>query len=649
MDSEAKKILQGLWADNGDRVDPEDPNSLPVLDREEGYPASFSQDPGHVPTRGRFNQRWRELDGAARDSMRFGGVLPYDAEVDYLQWAHCTLGRDEFVALVANGPSTGNVTSPATPNQAVWSRVQGEVNRPEAPDAPAGVAGNGQIRWDTRCPSDGGDQIDHFDVQWRQEGGSWSAAIEVRTPHYLLTGLVNGRRYEARFRATNSRGDSPWGGVGRATPVASAPSGGGLLALRADPGDAQVGLTWLAPPDNGAPILDYTVQWRSGSQAFSAGRQVVVNGTMRTITGLANGTEYFFQVRARNAQGAGPWSNTDSATPAAPPVIPTPDPDTAPGRILVAPRATLFERDACWAWQTPADGGQRITSYDFQHRRQGAAWAGGVVQVAEGGYVQRGLPGGTTEARVRGVNSVGTAPEWSPTGSVVLPVGMLYAVDTSDSPDDLWLIDPVTPSNSTRVGALSSGLTGSHSMASHNGMLYIVEDNGSTSELWLVNVGSPGTSVSLGALPSGILDPRGLASHNGRLYCAVGGTRRALWLINTSNPSASTEVGSLPTATSVGALASYSDTLYMTNLLATDELWRVDTVTPNSSARVGAFPSGLTAPNGMSPGSDGNLYCLNSSPDELWRVDTVTPSNSIRVGALPSGLVSPIALALHDA
>ena len=109
MDSEAKKILAAAWADTGDRTDPEDPLVLPVLDRAEGYPVSFSTDPGDVPKRGRVNQRWRELDGAARDSMFYGGVLPYDAEVDYLQYAHSTVALDEYVATVANGPGTGNV------------------------------------------------------------------------------------------------------------------------------------------------------------------------------------------------------------------------------------------------------------------------------------------------------------------------------------------------------------------------------------------------------------------------------------------------------------------------------------------------------------------------------------------------------------
>ena len=210
-----------------------------MLDRETGFPASYSADPGEVPKRPRINQRFRELDGAASDSMRYGGVLPWDPEVDYAQYAHCSVGIDEYVATVATGPGTSNATNPSQVGQTVWARVRGEINRPEAPDAPSGTAGDRQIRWDTRCPSDGGAQIGHFDFQWRIAGGVWSPDIEIPTPHYLLTGLQNGSTYEARIRATNTRGDSPWSGVGSASPVASAPSGGNQLALRAEGGNAR--------------------------------------------------------------------------------------------------------------------------------------------------------------------------------------------------------------------------------------------------------------------------------------------------------------------------------------------------------------------------------------------------------------------------
>ena len=148
----------------------------------------------------------------------------------------------------------------------------------------------------------------------------------MTTGRYLLTGLTNGTTYEAQVQATNSIGDSGYGALGMGTPVAAVPGGGSTFALRADTGDAsgEIDLDWLAPANNGAAITQYTYQWKSGSQAYITGRQGTATVTNATVTGLTNGTDYDFRVRATNSVGNGPWSNEDSATPAAPVVPPTP-------------------------------------------------------------------------------------------------------------------------------------------------------------------------------------------------------------------------------------------------------------------------------------------------------------------------------------
>ena len=151
-DSEAKKILDGLWADSGDRTDPDDTTVTPVLVRTTGWPAEYSATDGETPKRRRMNQRFREVDGAASDSMRWGGTLPYDDEIDYLQWAHSTIDADEYVCNVANGPAS-TVVSPTDAGQTTWDRVAGEINLPARPSTPAAVVSNGQIIWTWNCPS----------------------------------------------------------------------------------------------------------------------------------------------------------------------------------------------------------------------------------------------------------------------------------------------------------------------------------------------------------------------------------------------------------------------------------------------------------------------------------------------------------------
>ena len=78
-------------------------------------------------------------------------------------------------------------------------------------------------------------------------------------------------------------------------------------------------LSWTAPAaDGGAAISGYDYQLRAGAGA--SGQWTTIPGTGPStrsyiVTGLTNGTRYFFRVRAVNSDGAGPPSTEESATP----------------------------------------------------------------------------------------------------------------------------------------------------------------------------------------------------------------------------------------------------------------------------------------------------------------------------------------------
>ena len=121
--------------------------------------------------------------------------------------------------------------------------------------------------------------------------------------------------------------------------------------LTATPGNESVALTWSAPADGGSPITGYEVYRGTTSGAGTLLTTLgVVTGYVDTT--VVNGTTYFYEVSAVNADGAGPRSNERSATPLGVPGAPT---DAT---------ASLGNGAATVSWSPPeSDGGAAIISY----------------------------------------------------------------------------------------------------------------------------------------------------------------------------------------------------------------------------------------------------------------------------------------------
>jgi serine protease AprX len=99
----------------------------------------------------------------------------------------------------------------------------------------------------------------------------------------------------------------------------------GAPTLSAGAGDGAVNLSWTQPSDGGAPITEYRIYrgTSSGGETYLA--TVAAPGTSYGDTAVSNGTTYYYQVSAVNANGEGPRSNEASATPrdSVPPASPT--------------------------------------------------------------------------------------------------------------------------------------------------------------------------------------------------------------------------------------------------------------------------------------------------------------------------------------
>lgn len=134
----------------------------------------------------------------------------------------------------------------------------------------------------------------------------------------VLTGLVPGTTYHVRAYAINSAGTAYGADRSFTTPLIDPPG----IPINRDylAHDGAVELLWEAPGDGGSPIMYYEIM--RGNDLTQPWTNVG-NVTSYTVTGLNNGENYFFNVRAVNAAGAGDhgsvWATPNIPTVPGPP------------------------------------------------------------------------------------------------------------------------------------------------------------------------------------------------------------------------------------------------------------------------------------------------------------------------------------------
>ena len=194
---------------------------------------------------------------------------------------------------------------------------------------------------------------------------------------------------------------------------------GAPLDVVAVPGDTQVTVTFTAPTsDGGSPITAYTVTPDPATVGWIDNDAGSV-ATTHLVTGLANGTEYTFTVRATNAYGVGAASApSNPVTPSVPATVPGPPIISGPGL-----GATGWNNAATVAFDPPAsDGGSLITGYTLTWTSLPVTPGG--VDIHAGStlldhYVRLLTNGVSYTFTVRATNAVGTGPASAASNAII--------------------------------------------------------------------------------------------------------------------------------------------------------------------------------------------------------------------------------------
>ncbi len=129
-----------------------------------------------------------------------------------------------------------------------------------------------------------------------------------------------------------------------------------LGSLTADRGNGQVRLNWTAP-SSGATPTGYEYRYARADRTLPPTWSAASGGTSHTVTGLTNGTEYTFEVRARNAVGPGPASSVRTT------------PATVPGQVRNL-GADPGDGQVTLSWLVPSsNGGSAVAGYEYRYAR----------------------------------------------------------------------------------------------------------------------------------------------------------------------------------------------------------------------------------------------------------------------------------------
>jgi chitodextrinase len=275
------------------------------------------------------------------------------------------------------------------------------------------TVGNGQITLTWTDPAD--DALASIEITFKSEAGNSTQpivvdkAIQTRT----VLGLTNGIEYTFTVVAVDTSGNKSAGKTVKATPDEGAINDetppAEVTVLTPAAGNGQVTLTWTDPADEDLAYIEITFGPTAGNSTQSTTVPTAVQ--TRTVTGLANGTEYTFTVRAVDTTG----NRSEGATTTA-----TPQDITAPADVTGLAATAGFEQITL-SWTDPADPDFDHVEITFSPEAPDVTQPISISKGAERGTV-KGLENGTGYTfTVKAVDDSGNSSNGVDTGDPIAP------------------------------------------------------------------------------------------------------------------------------------------------------------------------------------------------------------------------------------